>query len=646
MNCSGVMEDCASTMGATNTICVCEDRAGKLGIGSHHSLWSDCGGGPAATGMTVFEKANAYGSLYGSGAGGQADTLRPEVGLRTDRFVVCRNESTTPNMDRSTAQWRRRYILGRELGAGQTAVVFEGYAAASDDVEEDEARQGGGSPSGGARPRTGRKVALKCFNRAGTSMFRQEVRAMRIIGVHPHVIRLLESYEGGGSNDDVLVLEHCAGGDVYELYAANNGCGMLEAFVAKMLVQLLSALQHIVECSVEHRDVKPENLLLYGPSDCPIPCLKLTDFGWASLYNPNVKQPFVPADGVGSLWYAPPELNPPVKGMECLTEPAPFGKSDMWSVGIIAYLLLVGHSPFNLALRCPDAAATEKEVIRLAGHGQINKGARAWPRLSPQARSFILALVEPVSKKRPSAAEALRLPFILETCSDSENRAAIAPNMYDVTEAERSLAWRTMDGFQRLCLLAIARAVAEPELLEVHSRRHFTFSQYGLDGGEVGRSRGEFSTYLEYLASELVVVAAPSWFNTHGSWADVLELAFRYLDVNCDGYLNEDDLQAHVRVDGKDLPSKWIADWRRAESHDLRDGILMSDFRFVVWSTCVRCSQPNDADEGSDLYDSDNVPADMRWAANEPLGNPEEMSIDAEANDEICERYVDEVQYP
>ena len=72
--------------------------------------------------------------------------------------------------------------------------------------------------------------------------------------------------------------------------------------------------------------MKPENLLLYG-SDSAVPLLKLADFGWAALVD---GPPEVPPEGVGSLWYAPPELNPPVTGAEVILEELQAGKSDMW----------------------------------------------------------------------------------------------------------------------------------------------------------------------------------------------------------------------------------------------------------------------------------------------------------------------------
>merc|ERR1711879_439560 len=108
--------------------------------------------------------------------------------------------------------------------------------------------------------------------------------------------------------------------------------------------------------------------------------------------------------------------------------------------------------------------------------GAINTTSRNWPQLSSQAQSFITALVRPQNREQPLPAEALRHPFIVQSCNDN-SRFPGYPGM--LTDSERQI-WLTLDGFQRLCWLAIARAVSEPELLEACASRAFTFQQYGL----------------------------------------------------------------------------------------------------------------------------------------------------------------------
>ncbi|CAE7466175.1 cmkA [Symbiodinium natans] len=171
--------------------------------------------------------------------------------------------------------------------------------------------------------------------------------------------------------------------------------------------------------------VKPENLLLYSDPEATknhqAPFIKLADFGWAVIVDRPSPPPAIPSEGVGSLWYAPPELNPPVRGAEIVSDELQAGKSDMWSTGIITYLLLTGHSPFNKALVLKDPVQREAEVIRLAAFGDINMSTKAWNMdLSPVARDFILALVRPDPAKRLSPSAGLHHAFIAAAalCAD------------------------------------------------------------------------------------------------------------------------------------------------------------------------------------------------------------------------------------
>lgn len=516
-------------------------------------------------------------------------TQELEVQLVCDKFAIRKIATQGARSD-----WRRKYVLGRELGAGQTAIVFEAFAVAPS-VEEslgawpvaagrlpesplDQKLDNYGSTAAQAAglaaaqvaahaavqavaqrrnavPTIGRRVALKRFNTAGTTMFQHELQAFSAVGTHPHILRLLESYEGG-NGEDILVLEHCDGGDLYELYAANHGCCMLEACVIQLLRQLLLALQHLMDRGVEHRDIKPENLLLYygSPKDtAAIPHLKLADFGWAVVLRTMQHSAPVPLEGVGSLWYAPPELNPPAEGVQKVKSVPSPGRSDMWSVGIITYLLLIGHSPFNLALRIADPAVQEAEVIRLAGMGKFNTSTRPWACLSEEARHFVGLLIQPDPARRLTPAEAWNHPFVARSHNGSADALGAQPYpSSQVFGPDRTERWGQLDGLQRLSWMAIARAIAEPEMVDIPVLETFINQQ----------SMGS-TLYLEQLAVELAAVASTSWFQPKSAWADVLLLAFNYLDGDTDGVLGVGDLAHHlVGEEARECAEAWVSKWR------------------------------------------------------------------------------------
>lgn len=556
-------------------------------MGAHCSHWDcangveECANGALGKRPTFFADCACQHKGLSCALGGEGSDIAEcistpdsETAQVWERFAVHRHAS---DMD-----WQRRYTIGRELGAGQTATVFEAHVTGPEPVSTGTGVGASASSAlagGGAAhlPRHGRRVALKRFYAPGTSMFQQELKALTAVGVHPNVLRLLESFEGSAEGD-VLVLEHCEGGDLYDLYAANNGCCMLEAFVIQLIRQVLLALQHLVRQGLEHRDVKPENLLLFGSAKnrTKVPQLKLADFGWAVVVPPDATSPPVPPDGVGSLWYAPPELSPPVEGVEHVpVDLSPLGSCDTWSVGVITYLLLIGHSPFNGALRIADPTTREKEVMRCAALGLINTAARPWPTLSEEARNFICSLMQPLAARRLSAAQACEHPWIARWELGYADSMGIQAVRGPLHSADVSSRWQCLDGFQRLAWLAFARATAEPELVGINSLQ-----------GYITIHGPQSRAYLEELARELATVAGPSWFLPDTVWADVQLLAFHYLDIDADGILSVKDLSHHLLgEDARESADAWVFKWRNSrnvESAAQAKGLALSDFRAAL----------------------------------------------------------------
>jgi len=505
------------------------------------------------------------------------------------------------------AGWRSSYALGPMLGDGVSAKV---YLAEALPPGHSGGPPGGvrgpeldpaalwGSCSGLSMPQClrerGRRVAIKRFHRVGSKTFQKELDALNHVGVHPHILRLVESYQGF-DGEDVLILEYCDGSTMYDLYAREHGNGGLpEKLIVRLIRQLLLALEHLAECGVEHQDVKPENMMLHdvSVSNCHGE-LKIGDFGWASMAPPpgSSARSRLPTTGAGSLWYAPPELNPPIKGSTVGTELpvdsrgcAIVGRSDMWSVGVVLYLLLIGHNPFNVALNQKQHDAVDHEVIRLAALGEFNRSAVKWQSLDMDARNFIgmLLRVKPIA--RPSATEALQHPFLMKRIAQGCGKSSVSVRSNVAAWADREADWKRLDGFQRLSWLAVARAVAEPEL----DRSTIDAAMDGMTSGEVLQGFQD-ATYLGQLARELAMTPIFQWLQDRGAWASVLRVAFAYLDVDADGLLSPADLAAHVArpgpppagaVLGKDhsegfltaantlawaLSRKWVARWAEAQ---------------------------------------------------------------------------------
>jgi len=385
----------------------------------------------------------------------------------------------------------------------------------------------------------GRRVALKRFHKCGSRTFKKELAALERVGIHPNILRVLESYENC-DGEDVLVLEYCDGSTLYDLYAREHSNGGLpERLIAKMLRQLLLALQHVSARGVEHQDVKPENMMLYDVSVAGQQAeLKLGDFGWAMPQGSGTK---LPATGAGSLWYAPPELNPPVKGIKPLDEADRItGRSDMWSVGVVLYLLLVGHNPFNAALKLQNTGAIDAEVLRLVALGDFNRKAERWQKLPQEAKDFVNMMLRVQMSSRPSPAEALLHPYLTRRLAKTSESSIFFHGLVP-SSSQREEAWAQLDGLQQLGWIAVARAVSEPEL-DRHAIACAFESVRSSDHDNATRE----TTYLWQLARELGTSPVTQWMQDRCCWSDVVRLAFCYLDVDSDGLLSPEDLAQHA----------------------------------------------------------------------------------------------------
>lgn len=144
---------------------------------------------------------------------------------------------------------------------------------------------------------------------------------------HPNIIKLLEIYDW--RNYYYLITEYCDGGDLFDHLHKNHRFS--EKSAAMIMKQLLSPVVYMHKKGVVHRDLKPENLMFVGKDSNPV--LKIIDFGTSNRIKPGKTL----STEIGTPYYVAPE----VLG-QCYTE-----KCDVWSCGIILYMMLCGYPPFR-----------------------------------------------------------------------------------------------------------------------------------------------------------------------------------------------------------------------------------------------------------------------------------------------------------
>uniref|UniRef100_A0A673JQP6 non-specific serine/threonine protein kinase n=1 Tax=Sinocyclocheilus rhinocerous TaxID=307959 RepID=A0A673JQP6_9TELE len=202
---------------------------------------------------------------------------------------------------------------------------------------------------------------------------------------HPHLVRLLDTFETSSSY--ALVLEMSDQGRLLD-YIVSWG-NLTEEKVAFYLRDILEALQYLHNCRIVHLDLKPENLVVdQSPSQ---PMVKLTDFGDAVQLNST---PYV-HPLLGSPEFAPPEL--------VLGDPVSLS-SDLWSLGVVTYVMLSGASPFL------DESVEETclNICRL----DFSFPDDYFQGVSQAARDFVCLLLRTEPSKRPPAATCLQDPWL------------------------------------------------------------------------------------------------------------------------------------------------------------------------------------------------------------------------------------------
>lgn len=157
-------------------------------------------------------------------------------------------------------------------------------------------------------------------------MLLKEIQILKKLD-HPNILKCFEIFED--NTKYYVATEYCSGGDLFEQITSMKSFN--EGKVAKILFQLLSAVSYCHEKNIIHRDIKPENIFLLN-TDTQIQ-IKLGDFGSSCIVNPGSS----PKGCYGSSYYISPEV---------LTGPYT-EKCDLWSIGIIAYILLTGVPPYS-----------------------------------------------------------------------------------------------------------------------------------------------------------------------------------------------------------------------------------------------------------------------------------------------------------
>jgi len=203
---------------------------------------------------------------------------------------------------------------------------------------------------------------------------------------HPNVLKYIDSWVD--RKNFYVLNELCTGGELFERIHKHRKFSEKKA--ASILIDIISAIGFCHKQNVVHRDLKPENIV-YRKETGKEDTLVIIDFGDAKI----VEDQEMYNEFVGTAFYLPPEIIRDRKGWELKA-------SDMWSIGIIAYVLMTGRPPFH--------GKSHKDILR-----NIIKQELKFPKnskLSDTAKGFVRKLCEKQPRRRYRAEQALRHKFL------------------------------------------------------------------------------------------------------------------------------------------------------------------------------------------------------------------------------------------
>jgi len=368
-----------------------------------------------------------------------------------------------------------------------------------------------------------REFAVKTFKKTkalNLDQVKKEVMIFLSLD-HPNIARLEDVFD---CNTEIhLVMEKLEGGELFQRLVDRGAYAEGVAADACRSMCYAVAYLHSHQPPVVHRDLKPENFL-YAKKDSND--LKLIDFGLSTFWDSSVDRRM--SEYCGTAAYMAPE----VQSRGSYTE-----KCDIFSLGVISYIMLTGHPPFASSLNMYAYSLYDQEKF---------------VRLSGAARSFVRSFMAEDPSKRPSASQALESPWLRD--------GGQAPTATIDSEVLRSMRrFSTASRFRRACLNMMAWSLTSEDrshlqacfekmdsngdgkisLSELRTALERNFDVNSAEATELFRNVDDGDDEICY--SEFIAVAMHERVRMH---EDALWATFSRIDRGNKGVITADDLSS------------------------------------------------------------------------------------------------------
>ncbi|OWM86338.1 calcium-dependent protein kinase 2-like [Punica granatum] len=418
-------------------------------------------------------------------------------------------------LDKPFEDVRQQFSLGKELGRGQFGITYHcseistGHPFACKSI-----------------------LKRKLTSKSDREDVKREIQIMQHLSGQPNVVEFKGAFEDRHSVH--LVMELCAGGELFDrIIAHGHYSERAAAALCRSIVNVVHACHFM---GVVHRDLKPENFLFASKDEGAM--LKATDFGLSVF----IEEGKVYRDIVGSAYYVAPEVLKRSYGKEI----------DIWSAGVILYILLSGVPPFW--------AETEKGIFDEILKGELDFESHPWPLISKSAKDLVRKMLTKDPKKRITSAEVLEHPWLKEggEASDKPIDSAVLSRMNQ---------FRAMNKLKKLALKVIAESLTEEDIkglkamftnMDTDKSGTITYDELKSGLARLGSRLSETEVkqlmdaadvdgngtidYIEFISATM---------HKHKLERDEhLYKAFQYFDKDGSGYITKDELETAMREHG------------------------------------------------------------------------------------------------
>jgi len=281
---------------------------------------------------------------------------------------------------------------------------------------------------------TGNSRAVKTISKAhmkNIDRFKQEIEIMKMMD-HPNIIKLFESFED--QRNIYLVMELCLGGELFDRIIELGHFSEVQA--ATVMQHIFRAIYYMHENKVTHRDLKPENFLFVSKEPLERTQLKIIDFGLACMFRAGS----VLSTKAGTPYYVAPQVL--VGAYDHM--------ADLWSCGVIMFVVLCGYPPFY--------GDTDADVLAKVRLGNFTFHSVDWKNVSDDAKQLIRMLLKMKPEDRCTAEQALNHVWV----KNKAPRAQDIPLQSGVVDNLKG--FRSQNKLKKAALHVIASQLSETQI--------------------------------------------------------------------------------------------------------------------------------------------------------------------------------------